>query len=286
MKKLLLLTALLLPLVALAAPQPAMYTVHGKHNVLHLVGTVHLLQQNEPVPSNISNVYTNVSQLLMEIDTSTADPMAIQSLIIDSGVLSPPMNLQQRVGATTYARVKSAVETIGLDMALFDQMRPWLVALELEQAMYTKLGFDPNSGIEVQLTKLAAHDKKTIAGLETLKEQIGFFANLDDKTELDYLNSTLDELGDLRNELNQVVNAWRRGDESQLQSLLQRETKGHEAFFNALIFDRNRRWISQLTALLETSDENYLVAVGALHLVGDNGVVSLLRKAGYKVTRD
>jgi uncharacterized protein YbaP (TraB family) len=286
MKKLLSIVLALLPFIALADSQPAMYTVHGKHNVVHLVGTVHLLQQNEPVPANISQAYADASQLLMEIDTSKADPMAIQELVIESGMLMPPMTLEQRIGAASYARVKSAAESAGLDVALFDQMRPWLVALELEQTMYTKLGFDPNTGIEAQLTKRAAQDQKAIAGLETLREQIGFFANLDDKTELDYLNSTLDELGDLRKELNEMVSAWRRGDEAQLQLLMQKEIKGHESFFNALIFDRNRRWITQLTALLETSDDNCLVAVGALHLVGDNGVVALLRKQGYKVTRD
>ena len=96
----------------------------------------------------------------------------------------------------------------------------------------------------------------------------------------------MEELGTLRNDLNELVNAWRRGDENKLSSLLQKEMAGHEQFYDVLIYQRNKRWINQLTNLLENGDDNYLVAVGALHLVGDNGVVALLRKAGYKVSRD
>ena len=69
-------------------------------------------------------------------------------------------------------------------------------------------------------------------------------------------------------------------------ALMQREMRGHEKFYNVLLTQRNKRWINKLQSLLNDSNENYLVAVGALHLVGNDGVVSLLRRAGYKVTRD
>jgi len=277
---------LLLTATVTVNAQPAMYTVQGKHNVLHLIGTVHMLQSTDALPENFSKAYADASQLLMEVDTSAMDPMALQELMLTAGMLPEDETLESYVGAATYIKVKSAAKEAGLGMDMLDHMRPWLAALTLEEVIFAKMGFDPNSGIEMQLTKRAAQDHKVISGLETMNEQISLFANLNKKTELEYLTNTLEELGTLRNDLNELVNAWRRGDESKLSSLLQKEMAGHEQFYDVLIYQRNKRWINQLTNLLENGDDNYLVAVGALHLVCDNGVVALLRKAGYKVSRD
>ncbi len=277
---------ILLSHVAAADSQPVTYTIQGKHNVLHLIGTVHLLQPSDSLPSNINRAYVDSKQLLMEIDTSAMDPMAIQETMLTSGMLPEDETLESKLDAATYNKLKSAAQTAGMDILMLEHMRPWLAALTLEETMYIKLGFDPNAGIEMQLTKRAAQDHKEISGLETMNEQINFFANLDVKTEMDFLTSTLDEMKNMRSELDTLVNAWRQGNESSLLSQLQKEISGHEKFFNVLIVERNHRWISKLQSLLESSDENYLVAVGALHLVGNDGVVALLRKAGYKVTRD
>jgi len=152
--------------------------------------------------------------------------------------------------------------------------------------MLMKMGLDPQAGIEMQLTKKAAKDGKPITGLETMEEQLNFFAGLDEKAELEFLTSTLDELKNLQSEMGELMNAWRQGDENKLMRLMQSEIKGHEKFFNLLLTERNKRWISKLRSILDGGDENVLVAVGALHLVGDDGVVALLRRAGYKVTRD
>ncbi|HVY24608.1 MAG TPA: TraB/GumN family protein [Steroidobacteraceae bacterium] len=287
MRKLMLAFFLLLTgAVTAVDAQPAIYTVQGRHNVLHLVGTVHLLQQSDVLPDNINHAYADSKQLLMEVDTSAMDPLAVQESMMSSGMLPDDKTLETELDAATYSRLKSVVEEAGLQMAMLNHMRPWLVGLTLEETMFAKMGFDPNAGVEMQLTQLAAKDHKPISGFETMDEQIGFFSRLDEKTEIDYLASTLDEFKDMRSELDELVNAWRRGDEDKLQSLLQKEVGGHEKFFNVLIYERNRRWVARLTSLLDNSSDNYLVAVGALHLVGDNGLVSLLRKAGYKVTRD
>jgi hypothetical protein len=196
------------------------------------------------------------------------------------------VSLEDKLDKNTYGKLKQAAENAGLDIMMLERMRPWLAALTLEDLMLIKMGLDPQAGIEMQLTKKAATDNKPIAGLETMEEQLNFFAGLDEKAELDFLTSTLDELKNLQSEMGELMNAWRQGDENKLMRLMQSEIKGHEKFFNLLLTERNKRWISKLRSLLDSGDGNVLVAVGALHLVGDDGVVALLRKAGYKVTRD
>jgi len=271
---------------ASADSRPATYTVQGKHNVIHLVGTVHLLQNSEALPANIAKAYADSEQLLLEIDTNAMDPLTTQQMMLSLGLQADEETLADKLDATIYSKLKAAAQNAGIDIMMLDHMRPWLAALTLEDMMLMKMGLDPQAGVEMQLTKKAAQDHKSITGLETMEEQLNFFAGLDEKSEMDFLISTLDELKDLKSEMNELMNAWRQGDENKLVRLMQNEIKGHEKFFNLLLTDRNKRWIGVLKPLLDTSDENILVAVGALHLVGNDGLVALLRKAGYKVTLD
>src|SRR4051812_45252377 len=98
----------LLPLLANAESQPATYTVQGKHNVLHLVGTVHLLQDNEVLPGNITRGYADAKQLLLEIDTSAMDPLAIQQTMLSLGMLDEDESLETKLDAVTYSKLKAA----------------------------------------------------------------------------------------------------------------------------------------------------------------------------------
>jgi uncharacterized protein YbaP (TraB family) len=87
-----------------------------------------------------------------------------------------------------------------------------------------------------------------------------------------------------QSELNTMVEAWRTGDMAFLNAVLAKGFKEFPQLYKPLTVDRNRRWLPQIEQLLR-SDKNHMVIVGALHLVGDDGVVELLRKRGYGVTQ-
>jgi hypothetical protein len=77
-----------------------------------------------------------------------------------------------------------------------------------------------------------------------------------------------------------VLSAWRRGDAAALGSLLAREYRAFPALYRPLVTARNQRWLPQIEQLLR-GEGNSLVIVGALHLVGDGGLLELLRKDGF-----
>ena len=79
-----------------------------------------------------------------------------------------------------------------------------------------------------------------------------------------------------------MVNAWRKGDSAELDRLLRREASENPVLFRILTTDRNRRWLPKIVTML-AEDQDYLVVVGALHLVGSDGLVALLRNQGFKV---
>ena len=283
---------LLAALLCLVAPlafgdgaHPAIWAVHGKYNTVYLVGTIHVLPDNETLPANIQQAYDDSNQLVMEIDTDNTDALSSQAMMMQLGLLPAGQTLQQRLGTATYNRLQSAARDVGIDASLMASFQPWLAALTLEQLELAKLGYSGAAGIEMQLTARAQSDQKAIRSLETVEEQLSLFAQLDNAAQRDYLLYTLDELQGMQAELDELLNAWRSGDETKLKALLQDGLKTNPKLFVALTTDRNRRWLASLKPLLNEDHDNYLVAVGALHLIGDDGVVALLRKAGYTVTR-
>jgi uncharacterized protein YbaP (TraB family) len=90
---------------------------------------------------------------------------------------------------------------------------------------------------------------------------------------------------DMAGDLEEITAAWRRGDLAKLESLLRSGVEESPAFFKALTTDRNLRWLPQIEAMLAHPEDDYLVVTGALHMVGEEGLVELLRRKGYKVER-
>ena len=97
-----------------------------------------------------------------------------------------------------------------------------------------------------------------------------------------FLVMTLEDAAGLDAEIDELMQAWREGDSDALARLLSEEFDEFPELYKPLTEDRNRAWLGQLVELLDDRDD-YLVVVGALHLVGRNSVVDLLRQRGYEV---
>ncbi len=269
----------------LASAAPAIWQVQGRHNTVYLLGTIHVLRADEPLPTNIRLAYREAEQVLMEIDMDDVDPMATQGLMFKLGLLPAGQRLESQLDAATHRKLQAAASSLGIDASMLSSFQPWLAALTLEQLQLAKLGFATEAGIEMQLTQQAIADRKPIHGLETLEQQLNLFAQMDDQAQRDYLDYTLTELGKIPTEVESLLTAWRSGDEKHLSEMLQQGLADDPKLFTALTTTRNRRWITAIKPLLDTQHDDYLIAVGALHLFGDEGLVALLKRAGYKVTR-
>jgi uncharacterized protein YbaP (TraB family) len=160
-------------------------------------------------------------------------------------------------------------------------MEPWAVALLYSATQMTRAGLDPQLGVEEQLLRRAAVDHKPITGLETLEFQLSLFDSLSPEAQARLLEMTVAEAGDVERELDGMGTAWRSGDASQLERLLLREYREFPDLYESLVYRRNRDWVPQVEALLQGKDD-VLVVVGALHLVGERGLIDLLRRRGLQ----
>ena len=271
------------------AAEPAghsiLWSVRGAHNTVYLFGSIHVLRPGDVgLPPAAAAAYDDAEHVIMEIDMddpSVSDPIAITSLMQQSALLPPEQSLRTVLGSD-YPAIAERSEAAGLDLAIMDRFAPWFVALLLLQIEITERGFDAAHGIEQQVTELAAADGKPITGLETPAEQFAILGGLSLPDQKRFLLMTLEESEQAEAQLDELLDAWRRGDTAALARALSDEFEDFPQLYRPLTEDRNRAWAAELEDLLDDRDD-YLVVVGALHLVGRNSVVDLLRQRGHSV---
>ena len=286
-------TALLIGLLTtLTAPgsqardRHVLWTVDGQHNTLYLLGSIHVLRPGDGgLPQAAEHAYGDAEQLVMEIDLddAAADPSALLATMQQAALLPDGKTLRGVLGSD-YDSIRERAGQSGLDLAMLDRFAPWFVATLLLQMELAKRGFSPELGIEAQLSSRAVGDGKPIQGLETAEQQFAVLGGLPLEEQKRFLLMTLEESTQLDAQIDELVGAWQAGDTEALARMLSEEFDDFPELYRPLTEDRNRAWVEQLDGLLDDRDD-YLVVVGALHLVGRNSVVDLLRQRGYTVTR-
>jgi uncharacterized protein YbaP (TraB family) len=259
-----------------------LWSLQGKTNKIYLLGSVHLLKESETLPAAIDSAYADAEKLVMEIDMDDLDPAQMRQAVTDLAMLPADQTLQQQLGAQTYEQFTTKARAIGIEPAMLDHFRPWFAAITLVQLQLMKMGLDPESGVERRLTARAAGDGKPIEGLETPREQLEIMARLPEKQQREFLLYSVEDAERMATEVDALIAAWRQGDATQMAKLLQEGFDEYPDLYRPLTVDRNRKWIPQIEQLLEGRDD-YLVVVGALHLVGTDSVIDLLERKGYKV---
>jgi uncharacterized protein YbaP (TraB family) len=258
------------------------WAIHGAHNTVYLAGSVHLLKAGEStLPSAFDRAYAGSQGLVMELDLGNLNPLEAAGWMLEHGALPEGVTLQQRLGDSRYQKVSAEAHRLGMPPELLQQQQPWVVGMELLELKYQQLGFQAEEGVEQQLQQRAQADHKPTSGLETVAEQLGVLGGMSDEDQVRFLDMILAEMGDVGGDTQQVISAWRNGDAARLASLLSEEYESFPALYRTLVSERNRHWLPQIEQLLQ-GRQDYFVIVGALHLVGEGGLLDLVRRAGYR----
>ena len=278
----------LLPAIALAdsAGHPVtMWMAEGTSNRVYLLGSVHLLRaQDHPLPRIIDDVYDEAETLYMELDMDDLDPLLMQSTINRLGMLDEGTSLQDVMGDELYAEAKARAAELELPLDMLERTEPWLAAITVEQLALARIGFNPSYGVEMHLLKKASSDGKEILGFESVEQQLAYLDGLSLDAQRDLLMQTLAESAAIQDLMDDLILAWRSGDIDYLERTLLEDVSGYPELYDTIVASRNRLWVDTIDALLEQR-EDYLVVVGALHLVGDDGVPQLLEQRGVRITQ-
>ncbi|MFL0810207.1 MAG: TraB/GumN family protein [Agarilytica sp.] len=252
---------------------------NGQH--LFIGGTVHLLAQSDhPLPKSFDTAYNQANKIVFETDINAMKSPAF--LLKMNGIITfnNGQTLRNTLQAQTYHKLEAYFKARGMDILSFSGLTPTGVMLTISTMELQLLGMNPSLGVEMTYIASAQRDKKPLDHLESIDEHLSFIANMggDDNDAL--LLQTLAELNALPATLAQLKKAWRAGNNAMLEQLTLSEMKKHPHIYESLLVVRNNNWLPKIEAMLNDNPIE-LILVGALHLVGEDGLLRLLQQKGY-----
>jgi uncharacterized protein YbaP (TraB family) len=261
------------------------WEVAGRHNTVYLLGSVHVLNANDrALPSVTEAAYADAEVLVEELDPFATSGGLFSDEVRALQFLPPDQKLSALIGPELGNQVAAAAKTLGLDPAYVDGLQPWYAATLITSMRQIKAGFTSEDGVDYQIALRAQRDQKPIEGLETAAEQLAFFAGMSLPQQRDFLADALADAGD-QQELRELMEAWRHGDLATLEAQLKQGMDELPELFDRIVVQRNRNWLPRIEQMLQGPRDDYLIVTGALHMVGPQGMVELLRARGYRVTR-
>lgn len=244
----------------------------------YLFGTIHLICKNDYVWTNkMKESFDKSDELCLEMDiTNPSVLMQIAEGFIDS----TGKKLSDYFTPAQYRKLQAyMMDSLSIDLSVFQQMKP--VVLE---SVFTGKAADCDSPVsyEENLATAAKNEHKIIAGLEDPREQIAVLETIPtDSVIKDILKSISGGQQDNDNSAyNKLLAAYKKQDLPALYEMIQ-NSKDLQDDMGAFLDERNKKWIDRMVDKME--QKSVFFAVGAGHLWGPNGVISLLRKAGYTV---
>lgn len=262
-------------------PNPLFYEIASADGAVEgwMVGTIHAL----PIGTSwrtpeISAAIDKADLLIVEItnlDDKTALPQIFAQLATTPG--QPP--LDRRLPAELRGSLDNLLDRGGLDPGQFASVETWAAALTLAQV--TAEG-DPANGVDRAL--IADFNGRPVREFEGARAQLSIFDRLPEADQRALLAAVVRDADKAAAQGAKLRHAWRTGDAATIEAASQTGILADPGVREALLTARNRAWIAKLLPQLEAGPRP-LVAVGAAHLVGPEGLVSLLAAQGYRLRR-
>ncbi len=275
------------PAPAAEAPAtPALWKIADEDTTIYFFGTVHVLPPDLDWHSpSVSKALDQSKAVYFETDTE-GDPIAFREIIERLGRYAPSDRLSDHLTPPQQVSLAAGLAKLNLPLVAIDTMRPWYAGIVISEGVVSKAGYDAGSGVENVLRPEARRDGKEIRFLESVEEQMSSFATLPEAVQVNFLIEGLNEIDNAQTALGALAGAWKAGDIDTLRRVLIDDDMARiPELYDALLTRRNANWAPEIASLMKSETGNFLVAVGAAHLLGEDSVLEMLKSMGYTAER-
>ena len=273
---------------AKAPPVPLLWKVSDRDNAVYLLGSFHLLKPDDyPVSPDIDRAFAESDKVVFEVPPEQMlDPAMAQKFLAAAGY-ADGRTLSQVLPSAMREKFNRILAQRGASIAQFDAYEPWFVNLSLMLGVSQQMGFRPEKGLDQVLMQQALTGGKSTGGLESIDLQLAVLDSTPMDEQVKSLKEFLDKPTDMPGMLSDLHDAWRDGDLARLDTLTREEMRDKTPeTYRIVNVERNEAWVPQIRQMLDGQKKgDTLVVVGALHLLGEDGVVEKLRAKGYAVER-
>ena len=276
-------------------PVPLLWKVSDEDNSLYLLGSFHLLLPDDyPLSRDVDLAFADAEKLVFEMSPEEMASPQLGLQMAQAAMRTDGTTLDEQLGPDLAAKLAgwgrenaAQLAATGMTIEVLQRFEPWFVGMMVTISQMTGMGFDPALGLDAHLAALAANAQKPTTGLESGAQQIAFLDGMAAGEQLQMLEQALDQAGAGAGEMLELHAAWRAGDvDAIIESTVATMRRDFPELYRVINVERNDAWVPKLEARLrEDGEDDSLVVVGAMHLLGEDGVVEKLRARGYSVER-
>ena len=246
----------------------------------YLFGTIHLIDSNSFfMGEGLLCRFNAADTLVMELSMDLEETMAA----MEKAVLDNDQTLEDVMSPEEYSIFKNyVIDSLGINEAMFNasmnNLKPFFAWQQASMAEQMKSG----KSYELKFLEMANKAEKPILGLETAMEQMSFFDSISIEEQVKMTIQGIREFRQDEKELQELIDAYTRQEMETLYALMHDSSPEFMEYEDIFLTNRNKNWISKIEDMV--SQSSVFIAVGAGHLGGPNGVVKLLKEAGYTLT--
>jgi hypothetical protein len=269
-------------------PRPLLWRVSDGDNSVYLLGTIHVLRAEDyPTAPEVDAALADAERVVLELSPAEMADPGLPARMLGYARRGDSRSLQQALAPATWKALEAYAASRGLQPAALQQYDAWYVGLLVTLIELQRMGLDPELGLDRHIAGRAQAAGKTTAGLETAEEQFRVLDAMTVEEQRQMLEEGLRDPQVLQREIADLHRLWRSGDASGLYEEMASDfRRDYPDLFQAINVERNRAWLPRVEALLrESGEDDAMVVVGSLHLLGPEGLVELLRGRGYRVER-
>lgn len=279
---------ILLPVGALAqapAPNPAIWKIRNGAGTVYVFGSLHILPPSFEWRTPEIDAAIGASEIFVfEVPVDNEATARQKDFIVKNGLLPRGTSLRKVLNRVEYDNYSRILLGAGLRPDHFARYRPWLAAVVVGLAYVHRRDLTMLDGADDQIIEYATNNGRELRYLETIEDQMKLLIMGDDLAQVKALKSQLKALPRAVAHTQDLVETWARGDTDRFTKLIEQNFTGHVEAQDLLLSNRNRAWLPSITDLLATG-KTAMVTVGAAHIGGPKGVISLLCAAGHSVER-
>ncbi|MCB5225735.1 TraB/GumN family protein [Alishewanella sp. 16-MA] len=258
----------------------SVWQVSKDQTQFYLVGTVHLLSENDfPLPNAFDTAFNASQHLIFETDMQQLTSPAGMNKMMSQNTYRPGQNLKDVLSNDVYQQLQAMAKERQWPLTAIEQFKPAFAAMMISVQELQRLGA-ASTGVDMHYLQLGLQQQKRISGLETVDEHLAVLTALNEIDANKVISSTLQDLEKIESMLAQMKAAWRSGHAEQLADLYIDDMKKTPEIYQITLAKRNYAWLDTLTQL---EGKDTMVLVGALHMVGEDGLLKLLADRGYRI---
>jgi uncharacterized protein len=261
-------------------------SLHGKD--LYLLGSTHVADETlYPLSSSIERAFESSDCLVVEADVGSSGSLQnLLKLVGSEGMLPEDQRLADLLSPDLYQRLDREMNSLGLTAAMVGNMRPWLAALTVTQFRMLRLGYRPDLGIDLYFLR-KAQGRKPVLELESVDFQIKMLSGFSMPLQVKFLEDSLEDLSATREDTAALFTLWKSGDAAGMEKLLFRNLAGKPGLkdlYTKMLDERNVTMARRLEEYLRQGKTCFVV-VGAGHLLGDNGLLRIMKRKGCAISQ-